>query len=248
MASNLVKMSIALLLMLALSRMNQAIMSLPCNSGDLAGTALAPCLCEVDQFDDEIAVNCTNLNLPQEALLALPILAERITFTGNNWTELGTNILPENSALIDIDFSNNHIQKIHGKTFHFVRDVRRLSLDNNEWVLDQHTRVFSNFEVLEYLSMNGALAYDPEDPHAFVRKLSWILADSCLVSVREFHLQFNYMQLILDGDMFCPMEELRILHLANNIIYDTENLISAKCMSKVSICTSLDFLQVKIIY
>ncbi|ELU18940.1 hypothetical protein CAPTEDRAFT_210424 [Capitella teleta] len=235
--SRVVTMALGQVLFLALALLSSAFGAEEkiCGSYYTDKFRIKDCLCTVDSPFKPVSVtllNCTNLDLSQDALSELPPSTKTLIFTGNSMTELLNNLFTQaDNSLEYIDLSRNHIKTIHGRTFHKVSNVRKLILDENEWVLDDHTRVFSNFENLRFLSLNKAIVKKANSTDHILR-VGWILEDSHLELLEEFQLQYNSI-LFTKSTTFCSLPSLRILHLSNNVIFDSQGLINAQCMRQL---------------
>ncbi len=71
-------------------------------------------------------------------LESLPKNTQVLIFNGNNVPNLDWNVLgiwDEHTKLEVIDFTNNRIRDIPGKSFHKVKNVKRLVLDHNNLMI-----------------------------------------------------------------------------------------------------------------
>ncbi|XP_033219388.1 uncharacterized protein LOC117174403 [Belonocnema kinseyi] len=182
------------------------------------------CHCERACFEREhkYIVNCTNSEfLNTEPLSHLPNKTQVLIFTGNYLDSLPSNIFGTLDAFPDlqvIDMSNNHIKEIRGKSYHHVKNVRRLILDFNQISLDptrSHPRLFSNFISLEELHLTDAFEDSP-NPRDMAATLHDIFVNSDLTKLIKLHLEQNEISEFRDSNVFCDLPNLLDLHLGDN--------------------------------
>lgn len=174
-------------------------------------------------------VNCSGANFNNTSmLLYLPNATEILIFTGNNLSsELPANILGADSVnnfdkLRLIDMSNNQIRSLKGKTFHKVKGVRKLILDNNDILITGehfHPRIFSNFDSLEELSLKKSFSKKMRGMN-FVEDLITTLNEAHLNKLRVLHLESNGVKSIPTPFDFCSLPSLIKLHLSGNLLTD----------------------------
>lgn len=183
------------------------------------------CKCGLKEYGPyrvlQYITNCTNSGFTDAGMLkSLPQETEVLVFSGNKVLDLPLNIFGRNHSfgiLETIDFSSNHIQTIKGKTFHGVNNVKTLILDNNDLYViskDHHPRVFSNFELLETLSLRNTYTDKIKDYELYLYD---IFIESNLMMLKNLYLDHNGLRL-LHNEMFCPMKTLRSLSLGGNFI------------------------------
>lgn len=185
--------------------------------------------------------NCTNSAFKDATVLkSLPVGTEILIFTGNNISELPQNLFGNDPSrpyekLKTIDLSNNNINSIHGKTFHNVRNVTKLILDNNHLLITGnhfHSRIFSNFGSLEELSLRNAFG-DTQKGLNFMEDLVSMLVEANLSKLKILRLDNNTIQTIPNPEVFCSLESLQHLHLSSN--YLTEAKINTTCFKKLRV-------------
>ena len=183
--------------------------------------------------------NCTNAGFRNATVLrALPVDTEILIFTGNNLTELPQNLLGNDGQkqydkLREINLANNQINAIHGKTFHNVRNVTKLILDDNHLLITGthfHGRMFSNFVKLEELYLRNAFG-DSNKGLNFMEDLITMLTEANLIRLRVLRLDNNTIQSIPNPDVFCSLESLQYLHLSQNFLTDAR--VNTSCFKKM---------------
>ena len=190
--------------------------------------------------------NCTNANFTDASMLVqLPIETEILIFTGNNITNLPANLLGQDASyekLHTIDMSNNNIRSIKGKTFHNVKSVRILTLDNNEIEIDDenyHPRIFSNFENLEELNLRNAFG-NQEKSKEFMKVLTRIFTESALTNLKSLNLESNEIHVFSTPIMFCFLPKLQKLYLGHNLLTNFHlNLTCLKDLNLVDLTDNL---------
>ncbi|KAL1131743.1 hypothetical protein AAG570_011356 [Ranatra chinensis] len=184
------------------------------------------CICGDIEFRGKVqyVLNCTDVGFTNASVLSqLPPQIQVLIFTGNNIPELPWNVFGtknSNEQLTEVDMSNNNIREIRGKTYHRVPNVERLILNHNqistifEGKIQQHPRVFSNFESLEELHLTDAFADNsPEDIAAVLHN---IFINSDLSRLKKLHLEQNEISHFTDPRLFCDLRDLMDLHLGTN--------------------------------
>lgn len=173
-------------------------------------------------------VNCTNTNLTDPSILNfIPTKTQVLVFSGNSFVnDLPVNIFDSDGtkrvldSLEVIDLSNNEITSIRGKTFHGVKNVKKVKLDNNKLLMTGehfHPRIFSNFESLEELSLKSALDKSHKGVN-FIDGLTTSLLESNLKKLKILSLDNNGIQSIPDESAFCSLPSLTKLSLAGNML------------------------------
>jgi hypothetical protein len=204
------------------------------------------CTCgKIDMSDDSkyrgsFVTNCTNSNFTDTSMLtSLPEATEVLIFTGNPLiTDLPNNVfgnLTQKSfeKLHLIDFSGNNLRSIRGRTFHHVKKVKKLILDNNRLTItgeNFHPRIFSNFEALEELHLRNAFA-EPTRQLNFIEDLVTILNDANLTKLKVLNLENNRIQMMPNQFALCSMPSLAKLLLGGNEI--TEIRLNVSCTPKL---------------
>ncbi|KAL1456733.1 hypothetical protein WDU94_001437 [Cyamophila willieti] len=203
-----------------------------------------PCvkLCECGMgkyatFEHQVyIVNCTDTNLTDAKLLEnLPLETEVLIFTGNNISELPSNIFGIDDTytkLQVIDMSNNNIKLIHGKTFHHVDNVERLILNHNDLHINKeeyHPRIFSNFINLRELHLTDTFADNTQDNLA--SDLHDIFVESDLKKLEKLHLEQNEISIMKDPHLFCALPNLLHLYLGDNYLKGIH--FDLECMQKL---------------
>ena len=204
------------------------------------------CTCgKIDMSDDSkyrgsFVTNCTDSNFTDTAMLtSLPEATEVLIFTGNPLiTELPTNLFGNGTKksfekLHLIDFSNNNIRSIKGRTFHHVKKVKKLILDNNHLTImgeNFHPRIFSNFESLEELHLRNAFAETTRQLN-FMEDLITVLNDANLTKLKVLNLENNGIQLMPNQFAICSLPALTKLLLGGN--YLTDIRLNVSCTPKL---------------
>lgn len=182
-----------------------------------------------EEKKSSFVVNCSGANFNDTSvLLYLPNATEILIFTGNNLSsELPANIFGADSVnnldkLRLIDMSNNQIRSLKGKTFHKVKGVRKLILDNNDLLITGehfHPRIFSNFDSLEELSLKKSFSKKTRGLN-FVEDLITTFNEAHLNRLRILHLENNGIKSIPTPYDFCSFPSLIKLHLSGNLLTD----------------------------
>ncbi|XP_054163950.1 amphoterin-induced protein 2-like [Oppia nitens] len=187
--------------------------------------------------------NCTNTNFTTTDILTqMSPQTEVLIFTGNRLQSLPQNLIGQDvtyEKLHTIDLSNNSIQFIRGKSFHNVKTVRVLNLNDNEIIIDEdnfHPRMFSNFLSLEELHLRNAFDNSVHDLD-FLDHLWITFNESQLNTLKVLDLNENHIRMSFPSpDMFCALPALQRLHLANNYLTDfTLNLTCLKDLNSVDV-------------
>ncbi|XP_013405464.1 trophoblast glycoprotein [Lingula anatina] len=193
--------------------------------------------------DTTATFTCRNTKFQNaDVLKQVPLNARTVVFTGNNIQELPINVVGncshdstlQHKNLTSLDLSNNSIRVIPGQSFHCIPNLRILTLNENNWMLDNHTRVFSNLGSLETLNLRNALQDNPSTQYmTFMR---FILTDSNIIQLKYLDLSKNEIEIfpINAQDMLCKIPNLQWLDLSNNKIgsIGTMNL-NVTCSSKL---------------
>lgn len=187
-------------------------------------------------------VNCSGANFNDTSMLHfLPNATEILIFTGNNLSsDLPTNIFGADSInnfdkLRLIDMSSNQIRSLKGKTFHKVKSVRKLILDNNELLITGehfHPRIFSNFDSLEDLSLKKSFSKKTRGLN-FIEDLITTFNEAHLNKLRILHLENNGIKSIPTPLDFCSFPSLTKLHLSGNLLTDIK--INTSCTPNLRI-------------
>ena len=204
------------------------------------------CTCgKIDANDDSkyrgsFVTNCTDSNFTDTAMLAaLPEATEVLIFTGNPLvTELPVNLFGTGTKksldrLHLIDFSNNNIRSIKGRTFHHVKKVKKLILDDNQLTItgeNFHPRIFSSFESLEELHLRHAFAQTTRQLN-FMEDLITVLNDANLTKLKVLNLENNGVQLVPNPFAMCSLPSLTKLLLASNSLTDIR--LNVSCTPKL---------------
>ena len=204
------------------------------------------CTCgKIDANDDSkyrgsFVTNCTDGNFTDtDMLTALPEATEVLIFSGNPLvTELPLNLFGSGTKksfdrLHLIDFSNNNIRSIKGKTFHHVKKVKKLILDNNRLTItgeNFHPRILSNFESLEELSLRNAFAETTRQLN-FMEDLITVLNDANLTKLKVLNLENNGIQLMPNPFAMCSLPSLAKLLLGGNYLTDVR--LNVSCTPKL---------------
>ena len=176
---------------------------------------------------ESYVTNCTNTNFTDVNMLTqMSLQTEVLIFTGNNVQSLPPNFIGLDAhydKLHTIDLSNNKIQLIRGKSFHNVKAVKELILDNNDIKIDNdniHPRIFSNFKSLEVLRLKNAFDNNIHDMD-FLNDLWYTFNESSLTNLKVLDLDDNHIRSSFPSqEMFCPLPSLQRLHLSNNFLTD----------------------------
>jgi len=181
--------------------------------------------------------NCTNTGFTDPGKIEFtPKETEVLIFTGNHFDTLPWNVLgiwDDHDKLEVVDLTNNRIQEIQGKTFHKVKNVKRLILNHNNLFIVSamnHPRIFSNFENLQELHLTNAFT-EQIDSKWYLSSLKDIFINSELRNLQKLHLEQNEIWEIKDADMFCELENLLDLHLGDNQLSDIN--FSLSCLKKL---------------
>src|SRR5207248_8149400 len=121
-----------------------------------------------------------------------------------------------------IDMSNNKIRSIKGKTFHGVRHVKKLILNNNRLLITGehfHPRLFSNFESLEELYLSSAFAESHRGLN-FVEDLITTLNMANLTKLKVLNVENNGISILPNPDVFCSLPSLTKVLLGGNVLTD----------------------------
>ncbi|XP_013777249.1 trophoblast glycoprotein-like isoform X2 [Limulus polyphemus] len=181
--------------------------------------------------------NCTNTNFTDAVMLKeLPLETEVLIFTGNHIPDLPFNVFGTAafySRLHIIDMSNNHIQSIKGKTFHHVKFVKKLVLNDNDLYIvskDEHPRMFKNFYNLEELHLKNAFT---EKVSNYLYNLEVAFQDSQLDNLRVLNLEQNEFSSILNENFFCSMPSLTEIHVGGNRMKDFR--LNSTCLPRLNL-------------
>lgn len=201
------------------------------------------CRCGFDYYrlwnwDRKVFItNCTNTGFTNpDKIEFTPKETEVLIMTGNNFETLPWNVLgiwDDHDKLEVVDLTNNRIKEIQGKSFHKVRNVKRLLLNHNDLYIVSamsHPRIFSNFESLEELHLTNAFT-EQIDSKWYLRDLKDIFINSELRQLKKLHLEQNEIWEIKDDDMFCELPNLLDLHLGDNQLSDIN--FSLECLEKL---------------
>ena len=189
---------------------------------------LAECECRTES-NQVTLVNCTNVGFTNHsALTHMPTSAKEIIFVGNDIMELPPNVLGTSTGhggscrqmhnLKVLDMSRNHVNTIHGKTFHCMPGLESLTLDSNDWFLGRvsHSGVFSNFQALKKLSLRNTFdAYN--DTLYILTKLSEVFNNSKLDHLQDLDISDNDLW-FFSPDLFRDLRGLVRLRLNDNNI------------------------------
>ena len=184
--------------------------------------------------------NCTNTNFTDvDALTQTSPETEVLIFTGNQVLSLPPNLIGNDAKyekLHTIDLSNNGIKYIRGKSFHNVKTVRVLNLNNNDIVIDDdnfHPRIFSNFKSLEELHLKNAFDNSFHDSD-FLNNLWITFNESSLTNLKVLDLEDNHIRSSFPSPhMFCSLPSLQKLYLSNN--YLTDFILNLTCLRDLSL-------------
>ena len=170
--------------------------------------------------------------------------AENITITGSNFTELSKNVFgscqgePELvlRQLRYLDFSNNNIHSIHGKTFHCMPHLHTLILAHNEWQLERrgdHSGFFSSMPELRYLDLTNAFE-EMWNGSYHIPKLVDVFSHTNLTQLGHLSLSLNEFMVFGAGvaDSLCKMPILKRLNLSDNWI---EMPVIKDCMTNLEV-------------
>ncbi|GBN29931.1 hypothetical protein AVEN_249888-1 [Araneus ventricosus] len=170
-------------------------------------------------------VNCTNEGFDNTIMLrSLPPETEVLIFVGNEIKDLPLNVFGQETIydkLHTIDFSNNHIQTIKGRTFHNVANVTKLILNDNDLYIvskDHHPRMFSNFVNLRELHLRNAFT-EKIKAGDYLNNLAEIFENSSLNHLRVLNMENNEISGIYHGE-FCSLPALEELYLGDNHLKD----------------------------
>jgi len=203
-----------------------------CQCGRISSSSESP-------FRGSYVTNCTNANFTSTAMLAvLPEATEILIFTGNSLvTELPANLFGKGERSYDklhmIDMSNNKIRSIKGKTFHGVRHVKKLILNNNRLLITGehfHPRLFSNFESLEELYLSSAFAESHRGLN-FVEDLITTLNMANLTKLKVLNVENNGISVLPNPDVFCSLPSLTKVLLGGNVLTDVR--LNTSCTPKL---------------
>ncbi|GIY02023.1 uncharacterized protein CEXT_526521 [Caerostris extrusa] len=169
--------------------------------------------------------NCTNAGFDNAMMLRnLPPNTEVLIFVGNEIRDLPLNIFGQETVyekLHTIDFSDNRIQTIKGRTFHNVANVTKLILNDNDLYIiskDHHPRMFSNFVNLKELHLRNAFT-EKIKAGDYLNNLVEIFENSSLNHLRVLNMENNEISGIYQGE-FCSLPALEELYLADNHLKD----------------------------
>ena len=204
------------------------------------------CLCgrlpssSESKYRGSYVTNCTSSNFTSTSMLtAMPESTEILIFTGNSLvTELPSNLFGKHGQrnydkLHVIDMSNNQISSIKGKSFHNVRNVKKLILDNNKLLITGehfHPRIFSNFESLEELHLRNAFAETHRGLN-FMEDLVTTLNEGNLTKLKVLNIENNGIQMIPNPFVMCSLPSLSKLYLGGNALTDAK--INVSCTPKL---------------
>lgn len=119
--------------------------------------------------------------------------------TGGNFSDLNANMFgvcassPDKSRrnMKSVILKNNNIQKIHGRAFHCVPNLKYLDLSKNNWTVSKnHTRIFSGLPNLEKIYLTDSMK-DQYSGQRHLRRLSAVFGNSNLTALQEIHLGKN---------------------------------------------------------
>ncbi|GFS62365.1 uncharacterized protein TNIN_278711 [Trichonephila inaurata madagascariensis] len=169
--------------------------------------------------------NCTNAGFDNAIMLrSLPPMTQVLIFVGNEIRDLPLNVFGQEivyDKLHTIDFSNNHIQTIKGRTFHNVANVTQLILNDNDLYIiskDHHPRMFSNFVNLRELHLRNAFT-EKIKAGDYLNNLAEIFENSSLNHLRVLNMENNEISGIYNGE-FCSLPALEELYLGDNHLKD----------------------------
>lgn len=189
---------------------------------------------------ESYVTNCTNSNFTDvDMLTQISPQTEVLIFTGNNVMSLPANIIGQDAKyekLHTIDLSNNKIKLIRGKSFHNVKTVRVLNLNDNEILIDDdnfHPRIFSNFKNLEELHLRNAFDNSVHDSD-FLNDLWETFNESSLTNLKLLDLDDNHIRSSFpSSDMFCSLPSLQKLYLSNNFL--TDFILNLTCLKDLNL-------------
>lgn len=206
------------------------------------------CQCGLRPFGSDgresYVTNCTNTNFTDINMLTqMSPQTEVLIFTGNNLVSLPPNFIGLDARyerLHTIDLSNNKIKLIRGKSFHNVKAVKELILNDNEILIDDdnefHPRIFSNFKSLEVLRLKNAFDNSIHDMD-FLNDLWITFNDSSITTLKVLDLDDNHIRSSFPSPhIFCSLPSLQRLHLSNNFLTDFPlNLTCLKDLNLIDI-------------
>ena len=182
---------------------------------------LEGCSCNCDFCSDPTIITCDKAGFTNKtiktALTKLPPSVDVLRIKGDVLEELPLNIFgkADNQRKLEIlDLSNNHIRRIHGKTFHHVKTVKHLILDNNDLYMADKVNMFSNFVNLTMLSLNDALDDEMEGGKHTVQ-LYQVVYSVAMTKLETVFLNDNNLK---DGTLVILyyLPALKHLHLSRN--------------------------------
>jgi len=186
--------------------------------------------------NDVYVVNCTNSQFTDSTPLEfLPNGTQVLLFNGNNLPMLDWNVFgvwDPHDYLEVVDLSNNKITDILGKTFHKVKNVKRLVLDHNNIKITgrhHHQRLLTNFYSLEELHLTNAFT-EVIDSKWYLQDLKDILLAAKNDKLWKLHLEQNEIWSI-DKDTFCDLPSLSDLYLGDNQLTDLD--FDFQCIKKL---------------
>ncbi|XP_015928228.1 phospholipase A2 inhibitor [Parasteatoda tepidariorum] len=194
------------------------------------------CTCGYVKYglDRKFVTNCTDSGFDNVLMLRkMPPMTEILVFVGNEVKDLPLNIFGQETLykkLHTIDFSNNHIQTIKGRTFHNVGNVTKLILNDNDLYIvfkDHHPRMFSNFVNLRELHLKNAFT-ERVKAGDYLNNLVQIFGNSSLKQLRVLNMENNEISGIDPGE-FCFLPTLEELYMGNNRLKDLS--LSFSCLT-----------------
>lgn len=180
----------------------------------------------------DLCVECHNEEILKGDITKLfPYIKDdvvNITITGCMLTELPKNTfgscLHDGSLVLKslkrVDFSNNSITQIHGKSFHCMSNLERLILQDNEWEVDMHptqTGYFTSLPNLKHLDLNNTFD-EVWNGSVHITKLARVFNETNMDKLETLKLGYNefFSFSISAANSFCQLRSLKMLDLSHN--------------------------------
>lgn len=137
-------------------------------------------------------------------------------------------------SLRRVDFSNNNITQIHGKSFHCAAGLEMLILQDNEWQVDMHpTQIgyFTSLPDLKHLDLNNTFD-EVWNGSVHITKLARVFNETNMDKLETLKLGYNefFSFSTSAANSFCQLNSLKVLDLSHNNLEDPSLPNKPDCM------------------
>ncbi|KAL4233714.1 hypothetical protein ACF0H5_008394 [Mactra antiquata] len=139
--------------------------------------------------------------------------------------------------LKSVDFSDNNIQIIHGKSFHCLPHLTFLNLSHNQWRVDLHPDqigYFTSMPELQHLDLTNTF-HEMWNGSYHIPKLADIFSLTDMTKLESLYLGRNELFSFSESaaNAFCELRALKLLDLSHNMLDKPSLPISPNCLEEL---------------